>query len=71
MSKVDKNKRLCSSDIQSRIGKALDVIDSESLTYAVLHNSIELWRLEHAIKLLKELVTNKRSHQLYNGGVIK
>lgn len=71
MPKVDKNKRLCSKDVQSRVSKVLDVIDSESLTYAVLHNSIELWRLEHAIKVLKELVTNKRTCQLYQGGVIK
>ena len=67
MTPIDKNARLCSKAVQSRIRKALDIIDSESMTYSLSHNMIEVIRLDAAIKHLKPLITNKRSCQLYSG----
>lgn len=69
MKSIDKNKRLCSKEVQSRIKRVLDIIDSESLLYSIMHNAIELWRLQSAIKTLKELRTNKRVSQVFKGDV--
>ena len=61
--KVDKNKRLCSKDVQKRIITALNVLDSESIHYIIRNNYIEQLRIDKAINALKDLRTN-RSNQL-------
>lgn len=71
MTKINRNDKLCGKSIQSRLIKAIDILDSESLMYAIRHNMIECVRVTHALRLLKELRTNRRVSTLYNGGIIK
>jgi hypothetical protein len=67
---IDKNSKLCSKQVQRHITSALDIIDSVSLRVAIDHNPIEQIRIERAIHHLRQVVTNKRTCQLYKGGVI-
>lgn len=61
--KVDKNKRLCSKDVQKRVLVALNVLDSESLRYIIRNNLIECLRVDKAINALRDIRTG-RSNQL-------
>jgi hypothetical protein len=62
--RLDKNTRLCSKDVQSRLRVIVDVLTRDSLDYIIKHNLIERAAIERALTAASELVTNKRTCQL-------
>jgi hypothetical protein len=62
--RLDKNTRLCSKDVQSRVRVIVDVLTRDSLNYIIKHNMIESEAVDRALRAASELITNKRTCQL-------
>lgn len=65
--KLDRNSRLCSKDVQRRVNRILDMIDSVSLRHILRHNFIEYNRVNEAVKLAQELTTGRTNQFQWSG----
>lgn len=59
--RIDRNARLCSKDIQSRVHTIREFLTRQSLHYCIGDNLIEVAALGKALKAVNDLCTRRTS----------